>query len=233
MDKRVKLNKKPLSRVYYYHFNKNNQIIVNFLRFIFPYENPFLITINGKDIYTLVNDGNDESYGEVIYPEWDEYEKYYYFDIKFYKEIRIKSISVNINGHEDNNDEFYIEYDNEYKKLNNPLNDLENDEFPFKEYYMLVFNGENIEDDPIDRELLYVNGHDEFTIEQIGNDLFKLKVDDIKIMTLDWDTSYEEYENGSLYAIISELPIKSFPVQLKNKEFFSRLKEKKSIKNIL
>lgn len=227
----IKRNHNKKSNYYVLVFEKNKSIIVNFIRLILPTDDIFTCRINGKDLYLGMVEGGDSG-PEIINPEWDELEKYYYYDVKFYKDIRIRNISITVNTVEPKtlDGDIYLEYDSEYKKLDNPLIDIEREEIEEKQYYIVIKNDSN--DESFDRELLYVNGLDDFKLERIGRDLYKLSVEDFEISYLEWDTTDEELDNGAIYFVYSELPITNFPNQLKYKDYYDELNHKKSIKNL-
>jgi hypothetical protein len=227
MDKRITLNKviRPNSIRY---FLKRASIIVNSIRFILPIKNAFICKINNKELFFAAQDDGC-SWQEVIYPEWDEYEKYYYFDLKFYKDYKICNIDIDINYNEDINNDVYIEFDSEYKLLYKsssefrPYNDFES--ISEKKYYVMIYNGMKIDDEPIDADLKYVNDNDNFKIKKIKNDLYELILyEETVIDSLTWDTTDSEKNNQPIYCILSELPIINFPIQFKNKDFFKENK---------
>jgi hypothetical protein len=224
METKVQLNKVRLSDDSIRYFLKGTSIIVNSIRIILPNKNCFTARINNKEIFFGIQDCGS-GWQEIVYPEWDEYDKYYYFDLKFYKDFKITSINLNINCHFDISKNVFIEYDSEYKKFDRitsescPLSDFE--AITEKVYHIMVYNGEIREDDPIDVDLKYVNDHEDFTIKRIKNDVYKLTLyDDSTIESLEWDTTSEEKDKGKIFVILSELPITNFPIQYKNKDFY-------------
>jgi len=228
MEKRFQLKKqlcKSDNQEEYIIYTYDKKIILSSFRIILQNKYPFIIRLNHHSLYFMIrsdynyllrdikvirkNHKGWDNYGNMyIYPEYDTLNNYYYFDIKFNYEFQINDLFLIKESEYDTN--IFIEYDNDkYIEYQNEY--IKNEDFK-KEYYIMIYNNENLDDSIINTDIKYVNNSENFKLELIKNNIYKLTLfEDDFIETIDWNLSEENKKKEKIYTILSVLPIINFP----------------------
>lgn len=238
MDKKVQLKKEINDNDNYISYFSYETINIKSIRVITSNKNPYIVRLNFQTLYFMIrtdftdklvtthkggrNQKGWDRYGNIfIYPEYDNFNNYYYFDINFYDTFRIRDLFIvrNIVNYEDRYTDIHIEYE-EIKEdiFNHKLYDQVRSEYK-KIYYLMIYTSENRidADAQMNTDLKYVNKNENFKFEKNKNNIYKLTLfENDFIESLDWDIYNAETKNGKIYTVLSELPIINFPPNLSN-----------------
>ena len=222
MDKRVRLNKyRSINNCHRYACQFKKDIYTNFIRIIFTHDINFSIGFNNNSAYYLYKDG--KKYNEVMLPYYDEFEKYYYYDVKFYEYTYIFNILVYPKQILHNNFKIFAEFDGDsdvdiiYDQSDDLLYDINIDDYEIdkngtKSYknhiYIKLINKESKFKEIDDYEILEINNRNDIDIKNMGNDIYKIIFFDDEPIT---DLLDEIFKSNNISFIITDLPIKNFP----------------------
>lgn len=214
METRVQL-KSIIKNNNVYYFYKKLPVRVDFIRIIFPDNDLYTIKINNNKSLCFYNiDGicTDHS----VRGEFDEIEKYYYYDVKFLDYIKINQILVSCaDNKKDLSKNIYIEFDKDYNEIldeneykyyyEGDLSDVHDDT---KEFYIALVNkneaGKDIEDD----EILTINDHEDFDVKKVKDNIYKVT------LINDYEIDFITFSDPNVCFVMSELPLATFPINI-------------------